>query len=78
MYQIMPWLYTPELAIAFENETSPQDILGAAAGGLAVPLTNLSYRSTDIGYYLPLIQQKTLATGIAAGSLPYMVRVGSG
>jgi hypothetical protein len=37
----------------------------------------LSYRSTDLGAFMPLIQQKRLVTGKEEGTRPQTVRMGA-
>lgn len=72
-WKLMPWVYTPQLALAFANQSAPMDFFEAATGQ-AMQATELSFKSTDIGAYLPMVQQKAMATGLAANSTPQWVR----
>ncbi|RMZ54053.1 hypothetical protein APUTEX25_002630 [Auxenochlorella protothecoides] len=66
-WQLMPWTYTPQLALAFPTEDAPLRFFQQTTGA-PMAVQDLSYRASDIGRYLPLIQQRALSTGQAANS----------
>ena len=66
---LTPWLFTPSLGLTFPTENYPLEYFQNATGN-AYNHTMLSWNSSMIGNFHPLIQQKKMETGKAAGTFP--------
>lgn len=68
-YRLMPWTYTPSLAKAFPSKDYITDYFSALTG-VNYTFDMLSWRSSDVGRFHPLIQQKQMETGKGRESTP--------
>lgn len=73
-YKLTPWLYEPFVALAFEKPDSPLEYFSETTG-IDYNYSMLSWNSSHLGQYHPLIQQKLLATGKKQGSVPQEVKM---
>lgn len=68
-YMLMPWTYTPSLALTFSSVDEPVQYFESVTGK-PYNFSMLSWNSSDVGAFLPLIQQKKMITGKGQGSIP--------
>jgi len=69
---LTPWLYTPSLAVSYPAQDTPLQYFSTVTGQ-EYTYNMLSWNSSDIGRFDPLIQQKKLETGKSAGTIPQSV-----
>jgi hypothetical protein len=68
-YRLAPWLYRPSLALSFSTREEPLEYFSNLTGS-PYDYSQLSWNSSDLGGFLPLIQQKRMRTGRRQGSAP--------
>ena len=66
-FHLRPWEYTPSLALTFASAAEPLEYFGLESYG------QLSWNRSEVGRFLPLIQQKRMQTGKAAHHFPHAI-----
>ena len=72
-YALRPWEFTPSLALTFPSKSHPTDYFGQLVGR-NLTFGDLSWNSSDIGRFMPLIQQKKMQTGKNQNHMPQSIQ----
>ncbi|KAG7670845.1 hypothetical protein KSW81_004278 [Nannochloris sp. 'desiccata'] len=68
-YRLSPWIYTPSIGVTFSTKNAPMEYFEQVTGQ-AYNFSMLTWNSSDIGYFNPLIQQKRIFTGKGQADAP--------
>lgn len=71
-YLLQPWLFRPSLGLTFPSANAPLDYFEQITGTV-YNFSMLTWNSSEIGRFHPLIQQKKIATGKSRGDTPQYV-----
>lgn len=72
-YALRPWEYIPSLALTFPSSTHPIEYFSQFTGS-NMTFADLSWNASDIGRFMPLIQQKKITTGKGQNDKPQDVQ----
>lgn len=72
-YALRPWEFSPSLALTFPSSTYPVEYFSHLTG-TNMSYGDLSWNSSDVGHFMPLIQQKKIKTGKSKHDSPQHVQ----